>query len=170
MASLVLTDSSQLTSDSQQLGQGKEDKMDHSSIKHSSPDRDSNLELPVLGSQAQHETSALVNYATEAGRIKFETLPVIKRELKDMRCCDGDAVTLECRVQATPTPDIRWEKGGRLLPLGGDFVSEFDGETARLTIHQVYPEDEGEYTCVAYSDLGRAATSACLVVDVSFYQ
>nr|CAD7573010.1 unnamed protein product [Timema californicum] len=33
----------------------------------SSPDRDSNLDLPVLGSRAQHETSALVNYATETG-------------------------------------------------------------------------------------------------------
>nr|CAD7194317.1 unnamed protein product [Timema douglasi] len=32
----------------------------------SSPDRDSNLDLPVLGSRAQHETSALANYATEA--------------------------------------------------------------------------------------------------------
>nr|CAD7604715.1 unnamed protein product [Timema genevievae] len=31
-----------------------------------SPDRDSNLDLPVLGSLAQHETSALANYATEA--------------------------------------------------------------------------------------------------------
>nr|CAD7261756.1 unnamed protein product [Timema shepardi] len=32
----------------------------------SSPDRDSNLDLPILGSRAQHETSALANYATEA--------------------------------------------------------------------------------------------------------
>nr|CAD7439064.1 unnamed protein product [Timema bartmani] len=30
-----------------------------------SPDRDSNLDLPVLGSLAQHETSASTNYATE---------------------------------------------------------------------------------------------------------
>ena len=45
---------------------------------------------------------------------KVQTLPVIKRELKDLRCCDGDAVTLECCVQATPAPDIRWEKGGRV--------------------------------------------------------
>nr|CAD7196397.1 unnamed protein product [Timema douglasi] len=33
----------------------------------SSPDRDSNLDLPVLSSRAQHKTSALANYATEAG-------------------------------------------------------------------------------------------------------
>jgi hypothetical protein len=49
--------------------------------------------------------------------------------------------------------------------LGGDFSAELDGDTARLHIHQVYPEDEGEYTCVAYNELGRALTSACLVVD-----
>nr|CAD7447959.1 unnamed protein product [Timema bartmani] len=33
----------------------------------SSPDRDSNLGLPILGSLAQQETSGLANYATEAG-------------------------------------------------------------------------------------------------------
>nr|CAD7447678.1 unnamed protein product [Timema bartmani] len=33
----------------------------------SSPDQDSNLYLPFLGSLAQHETSVLTNYATEAG-------------------------------------------------------------------------------------------------------
>nr|CAD7419359.1 unnamed protein product [Timema poppensis] len=32
----------------------------------SSPERDSNLDLPVLGGLVQHETSALANYATEA--------------------------------------------------------------------------------------------------------
>nr|CAD7439430.1 unnamed protein product [Timema bartmani] len=32
-----------------------------------SPNRDSNLDLPVLGSLAQHDTSASDNYATEVG-------------------------------------------------------------------------------------------------------
>ncbi|CAG2062957.1 unnamed protein product [Timema podura] len=31
-----------------------------------SPDRDSNLDLPILDSPAKHETSTLANYATEA--------------------------------------------------------------------------------------------------------
>ena len=51
------------------------------------------------------------------------------------------------------------------LALDGDFAAEFDGETAKLIIHHVYPEDEGEYTCVATNELGKAFTSACLVVD-----
>lgn len=96
----------------------------------------------------------------------METLPSFVKGLKDLRCCDGDAVTLECVVDGPVPPEVRWERGGRLLRLGGDVSADFDGKTARLTISQVYPEDEGEYTCVAYNDLGSAATSAVLVVDV----
>lgn len=95
----------------------------------------------------------------------MQTLPAIKRPLRDLRCCDGDAVTLVCKVHATPEPNVRWEKGGKLVPLGGDFAADYDGETARLSIQHVYPEDEGEYTCVAYNDLGKAYTSACVIVD-----
>ncbi|KAK0181087.1 hypothetical protein PV327_003402 [Microctonus hyperodae] len=95
-----------------------------------------------------------------------QTLPAITRPLRDLRCCDGDAITLVCKIRATPEPDVRWEKGGKLVTLGDDFAADFDGETARLSIQHVYPEDEGEYTCVVYNDLGKAYTSACLIVDV----
>ena len=54
------------------------------------------------------------------------------------------------------------------ISLDGDFCAEFDGETARLIIKHVYPEDEGEYTCVASNELGKAYTSACLIVDGNF--
>lgn len=53
----------------------------------------------------------------------------------------------------------------QLIHIGGDFASELDGQTAKLAIRQVYPEDEGEYTCVAYNELGKVYTSACLIVD-----
>lgn len=45
---------------------------------------------------------------------KVETLPEIKRELKDVRCCDGDSVTLECRIHAEPTAEVRWHKDGKV--------------------------------------------------------
>lgn len=68
----------------------------------------------------------------------------------------------ECEYEFLYLNDIQ------ILQMSGDFLAEFDGETARLCIQHVYPEDEGEYTCVAYNDLGKAFTSACLIVDGNF--
>nr|CAD7452365.1 unnamed protein product [Timema tahoe] len=48
----------------------------------SKPDRDSNLDLPVLGSLAQHETSMLANYAIEAYLVDYYTY--------NSRATDGD--------------------------------------------------------------------------------
>ena len=55
----------------------------------------------------------------------------------------------------------------QLLRLCKDFSTEVksDEGVARLSIRRVYPEDEGEYTCVAYNQLGSDSTSACLIVD-----
>lgn len=42
-------------------------------------------------------------------------MPIIRKELRDLRCCDGDAVSLECKVYApTEQPNIRWEKEGKV--------------------------------------------------------
>ncbi|XP_059475294.1 titin homolog [Neocloeon triangulifer] len=96
-----------------------------------------------------------------------QTLPSIVRSLRDRRCCDGDSVTFECGLAVIPEQsDIRWEKDGKPFVIEGDFVAEQEGTTARLTILQVYPEDEGEYTCVVRNALGKITTSACLIVDV----
>lgn len=53
----------------------------------------------------------------------------------------------------------------QLIHLGGDFSTEFSPPVAKLNIKQIYPEDEGEYTCVAYNELGKTFTSACIIVD-----
>lgn len=91
------------------------------------------------------------------------------RHLKDLRCCDGDSIKLECHVEGLPEPIIFWEKDGRILQHNNsnntDFLTYFDGERATLTIEHVYPEDEGEYTCVASNNIGRAYSSACIIVD-----
>ncbi|KAE8748296.1 hypothetical protein FOCC_FOCC004932, partial [Frankliniella occidentalis] len=65
-------------------------------------------------------------------------------------------------------------KGGvQLVRLSDNYVAEVleDGKQARvvrarLRIQRVVPEDEGQYSCVAFNSLGRATTQACLVVDV----
>lgn len=86
--------------------------------------------------------------------------------MKDLRCCDGDSVKLECHVEAKPEAEIRWEKdGNELLENDGDFSTTHDGERAILSIKRVYPEDEGEYTCIASNSIGKTISSACIIVD-----
>lgn len=83
-----------------------------------------------------------------------------------MRCCDGDSVRLECHIEATPEPTISWEKDGRKLQqINDDFSISYDSGRAVFSIKRVYPEDEGEYKCIASNSLGKTASSACIIVD-----
>ncbi|KAG7233682.1 hypothetical protein INR49_006719 [Caranx melampygus] len=43
-------------------------------------------------------------------------------------------------------------------------MSQFD-DSCQLEISRVYPEDEGEYTCVATNNAGTASCSATLTLD-----
>ena len=95
-----------------------------------------------------------------------ETLPRIIKHLKDLRCCDGDAITLECHVEGKPEPNTFWEKDGKILHDNiSDYKTHFNGHKATLSIPRVFPEDEGQYTLVASNDMGRAYSSACIIVD-----
>lgn len=129
---------------------------------------------------------------------RTETAPSIVQPLRHLRCCDGDAVTFECRYNNGLLPEaagplqVRWQRAGKvkktgiffkfflsffvcfidrqLLRLCKDFSTQVIAEegVARLSIARVYPEDEGEYTCVVYNELGSDSTSACLIVDGIF--
>nr|CAD7197552.1 unnamed protein product [Timema douglasi] len=68
MASLVLTESFEKLPD-QIMYPCAEPYDPQKHVARNSPDRDLSLDLPVLGSLAQNEASALANYATEADKI-----------------------------------------------------------------------------------------------------
>lgn len=96
----------------------------------------------------------------------IETLPIFKRQLKDVRCCDGDSVRLECHVESKPEPNITWEKdGNKLQQNADDFSTSYDDGRAILSIKRVYPEDEGVYKCIAINSIGKTVSSACIIVD-----
>lgn len=95
----------------------------------------------------------------------IETHPVFTQNLKDVRCCDGDSVTLECHVEALPEPSVVWERDGKVLGNSTDFQIAYRDDRATLHIRRVFPEDEGEYSCVAINNIGKAYSSAFLIVD-----
>ncbi|XP_064551728.1 titin homolog isoform X6 [Drosophila montana] len=134
----------------------------------------------VIASNCHGETKAVISLQIYAKDIlkenrmdkvhtrhgNIETLPRFIRNLRNLRCCDGDAISLECHVEAMPEPYIIWEKDGHVLPSDRDYIMSYDGMKATLSIPRVYAEDEGEYTCVAKNSVGRTLSSACIIVDV----
>ncbi|CAL4129203.1 unnamed protein product, partial [Meganyctiphanes norvegica] len=58
----------------------------------------------------------------------------------------GDTITLQCRADGLPRPDIQWFKDGRHRGQSGD-----------LNLHEVVVEDSGIYTCRASSPLGQVS-------------
>nr|XP_049692671.1 titin homolog isoform X12 [Helicoverpa armigera] len=95
---------------------------------------------------------------------RVEVIPRFERELTDLLSYDGDAVEFECHVTGNPEPDIRWFHYNELIRDCEDFESTFEEGAARLKIKQVTAEDEGTYSCEASNNLGKATSSACLVV------
>lgn len=93
-------------------------------------------------------------------------MPVFTQHLKDVRCCDGDSIHLECHVESKPKSHIIWKKDNGKLPLfNDDFSTTYDGKRAILKIKNVYLEDEGEYKCIASNSIGTSVSVACIIVD-----
>ncbi|CAG2187953.1 Myosin light chain kinase, smooth muscle,Myosin light chain kinase family member 4,Death-associated protein kinase 2,Myosin light chain kinase 3,Death-associated protein kinase 1,Death-associated protein kinase 3,Myosin light chain kinase 2, skeletal/cardiac muscle [Mytilus edulis] len=97
--------------------------------------------------------------------------PKFTRQLKDIFCKDGDNVTLECEIQGQPRPQITWYRESKEILDSQDFQISAIGDKCKLIIMEVFPEDDGKYSCKAVSEKGEATTSCQLLVEdpASFY-
>ncbi|XP_075853082.1 immunoglobulin-like and fibronectin type III domain-containing protein 1 [Microcebus murinus] len=73
-------------------------------------------------------------------------------------CC------MSCAVQGWPRPRVTWFKNAQSLEGNPAVYSTDLLGVCSLVIPSVSPEDSGEYTAVAENTLGRAASSATLIV------
>nr|CAD7577006.1 unnamed protein product [Timema californicum] len=138
----------------------------------SSPDHDFNLDLPVLGSQAQHKTSAFANYSTEAGTGR---IPRITEHPTDVTVARHEPLTLKCRADGVPAPSVTWYRDGVPLMASGRVVELPDGSLFFLRVaHNRRDTDAGVYWCVARNAAGvtrsRNATLSVAVIRDKFRQ
>lgn len=70
-----------------------------------------------------------------------------------------------CGGLANPPPEIIWLHNGKEIQETEDFHFEKKCSEYSLYIQEVFPEDTGEYTCVAWNDSGEARTHATLTVQ-----
>ncbi|KAK6166181.1 hypothetical protein SNE40_022939 [Patella caerulea] len=91
--------------------------------------------------------------------------PEFQSELKDITCRDGESVILQCKVKGEPRPQVTWLRDGEELLDGQVYQISTIGDNCQLQIVEVYPEDEGIYSCKAVNSAGQASLSCKLTVE-----
>ncbi|CAG5126019.1 unnamed protein product, partial [Candidula unifasciata] len=93
--------------------------------------------------------------------------PVFLESMKDVVAVDGQELHLKCRVSGTPMPTISFFHDSKNIDDDEEFVISYNPETGEvcLIIVEVFPEDQGQYICVARNPAGQATTSAYLSVQ-----
>lgn len=84
--------------------------------------------------------------------------------LKNLNIGDGERLTLQCQVSGDPEPQVSWYKNNKKLE-SNDYVDlKYKCGLATLKIEEVFPEDAGEYKCVAKNYINDAETNCTVKV------
>lgn len=94
-----------------------------------------------------------------------EKAPTIVEPLKDQTIREGQAVAFKCKIAAKPIPQIKWQKGDKIIKPSKYFQMQKDGDFYTLKISEAFPEDEGVYKCVATNPAGTVTVQANLKVS-----
>lgn len=91
--------------------------------------------------------------------------------LRNQTVKEGDALRFDVQYRGNPAPRVTWYINGKPVQEDGDFQVMVDasrGEST-LTIREIFPDDEGEYTCKAVNTVGTAISNSHLFVVGWFY-
>ncbi|KPP62063.1 hypothetical protein Z043_119781, partial [Scleropages formosus] len=92
--------------------------------------------------------------------------PTFLQKMRNSRALEGDAVRLECRVSAAPSPQIYWKKDKEMLRVDPGRMSLFQDATGQLCllIDRVEKGDAGWYTVSAINEAGMSSCNVRLDV------
>ena len=77
---------------------------------------------------------------------------------------ESQTATLQCTADGNPSPKVTWSKLNSSLPVGRHVVES----SGALTVKDVRPGDEGDYSCRAENLLGSVNATAKLIVHCKF--
>ena len=93
--------------------------------------------------------------------------PRFTTELLSRKVMDGEEVKFTCMVTGNPMPAVTWWHNQKQVMENPDFRTTYNKQTGEceLSIVEVFPQDTGNYECLAVNPYGRAITKASLVVE-----
>ncbi|XP_055385446.1 twitchin isoform X34 [Condylostylus longicornis] len=118
------------------------------------------LNSNVNGNRSRSATKELIHPPDDASMVK----PEFTKQLQDVTILDGEQLLLSCIVKGDPEPQITWHKNGKAISSSEVVDLKYKNGIATLTIHEVFPEDEGVYTCTATNSMGSIETKSKLTI------
>ncbi|CAF1145362.1 unnamed protein product [Rotaria sordida] len=92
------------------------------------------------------------------------TAPVFTDKPKEVTATDGDKVQIQCKVTGSPKPEITWFLNKKEVKPSAEYVQEYDGTTAKLTIPDGYVDDSGDWMCEAWNETGEATQTVRVTI------
>ncbi|ESO99780.1 hypothetical protein LOTGIDRAFT_141499, partial [Lottia gigantea] len=94
------------------------------------------------------------------------TPPDFVEPLHSTTATDGQEIRLTCKVTGFPPPQISWFHDRENIDDDEEYVISYEPETGEISliIVEVFPDDKGQYACIAQNPGGQATTSATLSV------
>ncbi|XP_070818634.1 myotilin-like isoform X1 [Chaetodon trifascialis] len=92
--------------------------------------------------------------------------PTFVQKMLNSRALEGDTVRLECKVDASPPPQLFWKKDKDMLRIDPNRMSLYQDGSGRqcLLIERVMKSDAGWYTLSAINEAGMSTCNARLDV------
>uniref|UniRef100_A0A673CIX6 Myotilin n=2 Tax=Sphaeramia orbicularis TaxID=375764 RepID=A0A673CIX6_9TELE len=92
--------------------------------------------------------------------------PTFVQKMLNSRALEGDTVRLECKVDASPPPQLFWKKDKDMLRIDPNRMSLYQDGSGRqcLLIERVVKSDAGWYTLSAINEAGMSTCNARLDV------
>ncbi|CAL8301491.1 unnamed protein product [Arctogadus glacialis] len=93
--------------------------------------------------------------------------PTFTQRMQNSRAVEGDTVRLECKVDASPPPQLHWKKDKDMLRIDPQRMSLYQDGSGRqcLLLERLTKADAGWYTLSAINEAGMSTCNARL--DVS---
>uniref|UniRef100_A0ACB8G1V4 Uncharacterized protein n=2 Tax=Sphaerodactylus townsendi TaxID=933632 RepID=A0ACB8G1V4_9SAUR len=91
--------------------------------------------------------------------------PNFSQRLQSTTSRQGSQVRLDVRVTGIPTPVVKFYRDGAEIQSSPDFQILQEGDLYSLIIAEAYPEDSGTYSVNATNSVGRATSTAELLVQ-----
>uniref|UniRef100_A0A7M4F8R3 Ig-like domain-containing protein n=1 Tax=Crocodylus porosus TaxID=8502 RepID=A0A7M4F8R3_CROPO len=91
--------------------------------------------------------------------------PNFSQRLQSTTARQGSQVRLDVRVTGIPTPVVKFYRDGVEIQSSPDFQILQEGDLYSLIIAEAYPEDSGTYSVNATNSVGRATSTAELLIQ-----